>query len=61
MNKLDQIKAFFARPGINKSGVLEEAGISFRYMGLVLEGKRPLSPKTISKLWPVMEKYGWGR
>lgn len=58
MDKLTQIKTFFSRPGINKEGILKEAGIQTRLMNLVLSGERKLTDKTIDKLWPVMERYG---
>jgi transcription elongation factor Elf1 len=54
-----QLKQFFDKPGINKSGICEEAGITQQYLNRVLNETQPLSYGIIEKLIPVMIEYGF--
>lgn len=56
-----EFKAFFQQPGINISGICEQAGVNRQYIKLVLSGIRPLTDKTIKKMLPTMRKYGFGK
>ena len=56
---LEDLEYFFAQPGINRSGICEEAGILRQTMDKILNWQRPLSAKVIVQLYPVMRKYGF--
>jgi len=61
----EQIEEFFNRPGINKSGICIEAGITQQYLNRILRGTQPITDSFIKKIIPVLESYGfearWGR
>lgn len=54
-----RIDAFFKQPGINLTGVCNEAGIAKQYLNRCRkEGVLP-GAKVMEKLIPVMVKYGF--
>jgi hypothetical protein len=55
----NELKKFFAKPGINKSGICEEAGITQQYLNRVLNGTQPLSYGITLKLLPILIDYGF--
>lgn len=55
----EQIKNFFNRPGINKSGICIEAGITQQYLNRILRGTQPITDSFLSKIIPVLESYGF--
>ena len=57
---IEQLKQFFEeRPSLSVRGVAMEAGLSSSYLSKMFMGGRPLSKKSIDKLLPVLEKYGY--
>ena len=58
---LEIFQQFFARKGINKSGICEEAGISQQNLNSVLNGHHHFSKRILKKLMPVLERYGLDR
>lgn len=54
-----QIQDFFNRPGINKSGICIEAGITQQYLNRILRGTQPITDSFLSKIIPVLESYGF--
>lgn len=54
-----ELKKFFEKPGINKSGICEEAAITQQYLNRVLNGTQPLSYGIVEKLLPVLINYGF--
>lgn len=61
MTKSDIEHFLNARPSISKAGLCREAGITSRYLDMILDDDNPrnLTENTERKLKPVMEKYGW--
>lgn len=55
----EHLKEFFKRPGINKSGICIEAGITQQYLNRILRGTQPITDSFISKIIPVLESYGF--
>lgn len=55
----EQIQKFFNRPGINKSGICVESGITQQYLNRILKGTQPITDSFISKIIPVLESYGF--
>lgn len=55
----EQIEEFFNRPGINKSGICIEAGITQQYLNRILRGTQPITESFISKIVPILESYGF--
>ncbi|MGE9516626.1 MAG: hypothetical protein ACQPRJ_02380 [Solitalea-like symbiont of Acarus siro] len=51
---LEKLRTFFARKGINASGVCAEAKVSYDHVRRVLTGKLPLTKQTLNKLLPVI-------
>lgn len=58
MNVKDLEDFFKNRPAINKSAFCKESGISRQYLNMILNGERPLTDETATKLLQVMKKYG---
>lgn len=56
---IKQIRYFFNRPGINKSGICTESGITQQYLNRILIGKQPITDSFLSKIIPVLESYGF--
>ncbi|HAS44001.1 MAG TPA: DeoR family transcriptional regulator [Microscillaceae bacterium] len=57
---LEELKQFFEeRPSLSINGVNNEAGLTDSYLGKILKDIRPLTPKTLNKIIPVLEKYGY--
>lgn len=56
---IDQLNEFFSRPGINKSGICKEAGISQQYLNKVLKGEHKLTDKFKGKLLLIISEYGF--
>ena len=57
---LQELKQFFEeRPSLSVRGVAVEAGLSDSYLSKIFLGGRPLSQKSIDKLLPIVEKYGY--
>lgn len=55
----EKIKEFFNRPGINKSGICIEAGITQQYLNRILRGTQPITDSFLSKIIPILESYGF--
>ena len=56
---LEQLKAFFKRPGINMAGICKEADVSQQYvLRKFAEGVLP-GEKVIEKLLKVIKQYGF--
>lgn len=56
----ESIKEFLAdRPGLTMRSLSLEAGLSESLFGKILRGQRGLTPETIEKLAPVLNKYGY--
>ena len=56
---LEQLQKFFEnRPTLSPHGISKEADLSGSLVGKILRGERTLSEETISKLLPVLIKYG---
>ena len=55
----EQLESFFTRPGINKSGICQEAGITMQYLNRVLRGTQPVTDGLLDKIIPVLENYGF--
>lgn len=53
------IESFFTQPGINLTGVCQEAGITKQYLNRCRKDKVLPGPKVMEKLVPVMKKYGF--
>jgi len=59
---LEELKQFFEeRPSLSMRGVASEAGLSDAYLSKIFLGGRPLTQKTLNKIIPVLEKYGYSR
>ena len=57
---LEELKQFFEeRPSLSMRGVASEAGLSDAYLSKIFLGGRPLTQKSIDKLRPILEKYGY--
>lgn len=56
---VEQLKNFFERPGINKTGVLKEVKVSPQLINAILRDDRVLTQDTIEKLLPVLMSYGF--
>ena len=57
---LEALKQFFEeRPSLSMRGVASEAGLSDAYLSKIFLGGRPLTQKSIDKLMPILEKYGY--
>lgn len=57
---IEELKAFFEEySALSITAVNNEAGLSASYLNKILLGGRPLSQKTLDKLMPVLEKYGY--
>lgn len=57
---IQELKQFFEeRPSLSVRGVAIEAGLSDSYLSKIFLGGRPLSQKSIDKLFPILEKYGY--
>lgn len=56
---LQQIKDFFARPGINMTGFCKYAGITPQYLNRLFWEKKLPSKKVLAKLEKAMREYGW--
>lgn len=54
-----QIQEFFNRPGINKSGICNEAGITQQYLNRILRSTQPITDSFLSKIIPVLKTYGF--
>ena len=54
---IEAYEDFFNQPGINKTGVCEEAGISVQLLNAILRGDKSLTDKTEKKLAPIIQKY----
>lgn len=60
MITLESIKEFLAdRPGLTMRTISLEAGLSESLFGKILRGQRGLTPETVEKLAPVLNKYGY--
>lgn len=46
------------RPGLSKSSICREAGISHAWLNQIIKGQSTLSEDVKGKLWPVLNKYG---
>lgn len=55
----DRLIEFFSQPGINKSGICEEAGISQQHLNRVLRGSQRITDAFLAKLLPVLRSYGF--
>ena len=55
---INQLRQFFERPGINKTGICKEAGVSYVYFSEVSKGKQPVTKKYFEKLLKVVNTYG---
>lgn len=64
----EQLIEFFSRPGINKNGICEEAGVSRPTVNYVLAGGRMIrnqwkavqfTDSMKEKLFPVLTRYGF--
>lgn len=53
------LKKFLDQPGINVSGICQEADLDPSYLRKILIGKRALTQDTINKLEPVLIRYGF--
>lgn len=59
---IEELKAFFEEySALSIKAVNREAGLSNSYLGKILSGERPLTQKTLDKIMPVLEKYGYKR
>lgn len=57
---LTQLQQFFhERPQLTAHGTALECGLSPRIVAYILTGKRSLSKRSIEKLMPIVEKYGY--
>lgn len=56
---INELKKFFNKPGINKSGICEEAEITQQYLNRVLSGVQPLSYNLMATMIPVLIDYGF--
>ncbi|WP_299466596.1 helix-turn-helix transcriptional regulator [uncultured Microscilla sp.] len=57
---IEELKAFFEEySALSIKAVNKEAGLSNSYLSKILSGGRPLTQKTLDKLMPVLEKYGY--
>lgn len=56
---IEQLKNFFERPGINKTGLLKEAEISPQLINAILRRDNTLTEKTMVKLFPILISYGY--
>ena len=55
-----QLKTFLeSRSALSVSAFCREAGVSKRLIDYILSGERSLTDETVSKLLPVMGKYGY--
>jgi len=63
MTKQDIEQFLEARPSLSKAGFCREAGISARYLDMILDDDNPrgLTENTERKLEPVMQRYGWSK
>lgn len=59
MDKINNLKQFFSQPGINISGVCDEAKIHQRQLRRYLNEEFKLTDKFYQKLLPVIKKYGF--
>lgn len=57
--ELENLKKFLDQPGINVSGICQEAGLDPSYLRKILKGDRTLTQDTINKLEPVLNNYGF--
>lgn len=59
---LQQLQQFFEErlPVINVSPIGEEAGLSSGHLNRILKKERPLTQATVLKLWPVLQRHGYG-
>lgn len=53
------LNAFFEQKGINKAGVCQEADITQQYLNRILREVQPITHSFLSKLIPVISKYGF--
>lgn len=56
---IEELKKFFNRKGINKSGICEESGITQQYLNRVLNEVQPLTYELAERLIPVLVNYGF--
>jgi len=57
---LDQVKMFLKdRPLLTQRGLSLESGISDSLLGKILRGERNITADVISKLEPILKKYGF--
>ena len=57
---IEELKKFFEEySALSVNAVNKEAGLGNSYLHAILMGGRPLSQKTLDKLMPVLEKYGY--
>ncbi|EAY30515.1 hypothetical protein [Microscilla marina] len=57
---IEELKAFFEEySALSINAVNKEAGLGNSYLHAILMGGRPLTQKTLDKLMPVLEKYGY--
>ena len=57
--KIENLKNFLDQPGINVSGICQEAELDPSYLRKILIGKRSLTQDIIKKLEPVLICYGF--
>jgi len=55
---IKDLKEFLDQPGINVSGICQEADLDPSYLRKILIGQRKLTDKIINKLEPVLTRYG---
>ena len=57
---IEELKQFFEEySALSINAVNKEAGLPNSYLGKIMMGGRPLSQKTLTKLLPVLKKYGY--
>lgn len=54
-----QLDAFLEQPGINITGICEEAGITKQYLNRCRKDKTLPGEKVLNKLLPILIKYGF--